>query len=223
MTNYPSIEHYLSPVQVTANSEISPDVFLLSWERTESFKPGQEVKLALDPEMPPRIYTICSGDKDKYVSILFDLKRDGLLTPRLSMVKPGGKILVSRAYGSFTCDRSPAFWIATGTGIAPFYSMLRSGLAVNKTLVHGVRFLNQFYFREECEYALGDKYYRCCSYEAAAGVFKGRITEFISNGIDLPPDFKYYLCGGGMMVVEVRDMLIEKGVPFENILSEIYF
>jgi ferredoxin--NADP+ reductase len=33
----------------------------------------------------------------------------------------------------------------------------------------------------------------------------------------------YYLCGKALMVVEVRDLLISRGIPFENILSEIYF
>jgi len=39
----------------------------------------------------------------------------------------------------------------------------------------------------------------------------------------IPADIKYYLCGKALMVVETRDILIERGVPFSNILSEIYF
>jgi ferredoxin--NADP+ reductase len=37
------------------------------------------------------------------------------------------------------------------------------------------------------------------------------------------PDVKYYLCGKALMVVEVRDLLIEKGVDYANIIAEIYF
>jgi len=37
------------------------------------------------------------------------------------------------------------------------------------------------------------------------------------------PDVMYYLCGKALMVVEVRDLLIEKGVRYENMLAEIYF
>ena len=33
----------------------------------------------------------------------------------------------------------------------------------------------------------------------------------------------YYLCGSADMVVEVRDILIGKGIPFGHIISEIYF
>lgn len=54
-----------------------------------------------------------------------------------------------------------------------------------------------------------------------------RITENIellySQMDTLPRNYMYYLCGGGMMVIDVRDLLIEKGIPFGNILSEIYF
>ena len=39
----------------------------------------------------------------------------------------------------------------------------------------------------------------------------------------LDPVLKYYLCGSAEMVVDTRDILIEKGIPFENIVSEIYF
>ncbi len=39
----------------------------------------------------------------------------------------------------------------------------------------------------------------------------------------LPLNEKYYLCGNPLMVNEVRDLLIERGIPFDNILSEIFF
>jgi len=31
------------------------------------------------------------------------------------------------------------------------------------------------------------------------------------------------LCGSSGMVVEVRDILIDRGIPFGNITAEIYF
>ncbi len=37
------------------------------------------------------------------------------------------------------------------------------------------------------------------------------------------PGLKYYLCGSAEMVVDTRDILIRKGVPFDQIISEIYF
>ncbi|HDR51432.1 MAG TPA: FAD-dependent oxidoreductase, partial [Mariniphaga anaerophila] len=135
---------------------------------------------------------------------------------------PGDKILVSEPYGSFTGVAEPAWWIATGTGIAPFYSMLRSGLGENKKLIHGVSFLNQFYFEDELEQALDSNYIRCCSRESSCNTFPGRVSDYIS-GLEQLPDVRYFLCGKALMVVEMRDLLISKRIPFENILAEIYF
>ena len=112
--------------------------------------------------------------------------------------------------------------IATGTGLAPFYAMYRSGMSENKTLIHGVRHLNQFYFEDELEWSLGKNYVRCCSQEQSCDVFPGRVTNYL-DGLQEFPDVKYYLCGKALMVVEVRDMLIEKGVDYGNIIAEIYF
>jgi len=215
-------EHKLFRVKIIENIELSPGVFLISWKRTVSFAPGQVVKLAIDPSILPRIYSICSGNQDDKMSVLFDIKADGFLTPRLSKMKAGMYLLVSKPYGSYTCDQLPAYWIATGTGIAPFYSMFRSGLE-GITLIHGARYLNQFFFEEEFERKFGKDYIRCCSNEKSPKVFKGRITDYISQMKALPKDYMYYLCGIGMMVIDVRDLLIEKRIPFRNILSEIYF
>jgi len=207
---------------ITDNVEITRNVHVIAFKRNFDFVPGQVVKIGINAEHPPRIYSICSGNHEEEVRILFNIKEDGSLTPRLAALIPGDTILVSKPYGGFTGSIDPAWWIATGTGIAPFYSMFRSGLAENKKLIHGVSYLNQFYFEDELEWALGKNYVRCCSRESSCDVIPGRVTKYLSETGDFP-DIKYYLCGKALMVVEVRDLLIEKGVPFDNILAEIYF
>ena len=207
---------------ITNNEEISPGVHVISFQRTSDFVPGQVVKIAVDTVQAPRIYSICSGNQEEEIRVLFNIKEDGYLTPKLSAVIPGDTILVSEPYGGFLGTNEAAWWIATGTGIAPFYSMFRSGLGENKKLIHGVSFLNQFYFEDDLEWALGDNYVRCCSRESSCDVVHGRVSDYLA-GIEKLPDVKYYLCGKALMVVEVRDLLIEKGVPYENILGEIYF
>ncbi len=218
----PANSSQLKEYSLTGNMEISPGVHLITFRRPWSFLPGQVVKIALNNNHPPRIYSLCSGSNERHAAVLFNIKEDGLLTPKLAALIPGEKILVSEPYGSFLGTAEPAWWIATGTGIAPFYSMLRSGLGKNKKLIHGVSFLNQFYFEDELEEAFEDNYVRCCSRESSCNTFPGRVNDYIS-GLEKLPDVKYYLCGKALMVVEMRDLLISRGIPFENIQAEIYF
>jgi ferredoxin--NADP+ reductase len=204
------------------NVEISPDVYVISFQRKFDFLPGQVVKVGIDTEHPPRIYSICSGNREDEVRILFNIKEDGFLSPKMATMIPGDKLLVSEPYGSFLGTHEPAWWISTGTGIAPFYSMFCSGMNKNKKLIHGAAYLNQFYFEDELEYALGENYVRCCSRETSCDVISGRVTDYLSELVTFPV-VKYYICGNPLMVVEVRDLLIEKGVPYDHILAEIYF
>ncbi|MDP3432521.1 MAG: FAD-dependent oxidoreductase [Bacteroidota bacterium] len=213
----------LAEVTVTGNEEISTGVHLISWKRLHSFQPGMVVKITDDRTLAPRIYSVCSGNDEEEIRVLFNIKEDGILTPRLAGVIPGMKIWATKPYGSFLDNKKPAWWIATGTGIAPFYSMFRSGISENKTLIHGARKLNQFYFEDELEWAMGNRYVRCCAHEQSCNVFPGRVTRYLEELNDLPTNINYYLCGKALMVVEVRDLLIAKGVPYENILAEIYF
>ncbi|MCP4310049.1 MAG: hypothetical protein GY790_02200 [Bacteroidetes bacterium] len=85
--------------------------------------------------------------------------------------------------------------IATGTGIAPYYSMLRSGKGKNKLLIHGNRYLEQFIFYDEFSEIEGGSYIRCCSAETDEGVFHGRVTGYLDAHTLPDPRLKYYLCG----------------------------
>jgi ferredoxin--NADP+ reductase len=208
---------------VISNIEISPGVFHISWKRDISFIPGQVVKIAIDKIQPPRIYSICSGNQDEKMSVLFNIKEDGYLTPLLAMAREGDKLLVSDPYGSFNCKDEHACWIATGTGIAPFYSMLKSGFSGQKIVIHGARHINQFYFDDDFKLAFGSNYIRCCSGEQSSDLFHGHVTKYLLEQNRFPKDFKYYLCGKSLMVVEVRDLLISKGISYDSIFSEIYF
>jgi ferredoxin--NADP+ reductase len=216
-------KHELKPVKITGNEEISPNVFVVSWKRERDFNPGQVVKISADLLDPPRIYSICSGNREENISVLFNVKPGGALTPRLAQMKPGEVFYVSEPYGSFTCDETPAHWIATGTGIAPFYSMIRSGRFKYKKLLHGVSYVNQFYFEDFLKKELGDQYICCCSRETEGNHFAGRITDYLLAQPELPKGDKYYLCGQALMVVEVRDLLIQKGIPYGQIYAEIFF
>lgn len=208
---------------VKSNEEIAPGVFLLKYKRDFSFIPGQVVGITLDPELAPRMYSITSGMQDDDIWILFNIRPGGELTPPLSEAKPGDTILTTGPSGNFFGTAKPSVWIASGTGIAPFVSMWRSGLRRNKMLIHGGRFLHSFYFENEFKDTLGKDFIRCCSQEGGEGVYHGRLTNWLKAQDHLPAGRKYYLCGSAEMVVDTRDLLIEKEIPYENILAEIYF
>lgn len=205
------------------SQELSEGLFLIGFKRSFQFRAGQVIGIALEENGPRRLYSICSGEDDEEVQILYKVVDEGYLTPQLSDLDIGDTIWITPPGGEFTGNLDPAVWIATGTGIAPYYAMLRSGLGHNKTLIHGNRYLEQYHFYDEFQEVLGDRYIRCCSAENDLGVYPGRVTAFLEEQPELDTDIMYYLCGSAEMVVEVRDILISKGVPFGNILSEIYF
>lgn len=213
----------LNKVKVSRQTQIAPDVFVLSFPRPWDFVAGQVLGIGAHETDEARLYSIASGELDDEVDILYNINPDGKLTPWLAKVNTGDHIWVSEPFGSFTGTGEPAWWIASGTGIAPFSAMFRTGLTLNKKLLHGGRTLDTFYFNEQFSKGLGENYVRCCSRESSEEVYNGRITKYLNEQSNLPTSEKYYLCGGAEMVVEVRDILIAKGVPFDNIISEIYF
>jgi ferredoxin/flavodoxin---NADP+ reductase len=216
-------DQYLFKNTVLKNVEIAEGKFLISFEKQFGFKAGNVVAIALNNSIEPRIYSVCSGETDPEMQVLFDLNPVGMLTPELAKLKIGDTLFVSKPYGSFLPEtEQPMWWIATGTGISPFRSMLRSGFIAQK-MVHGARIASNFYFDKEFKLALKENYIRCNSGTDGAGEYSGRVTLWIDCQTDLPVLNKYYLCGRALMVVELRDLLISKGIRYENIISEIFF
>ena len=219
----PSDTHALFEHQLTDVAEIASGRFVVRFARQFEFAAGQVVAVALHRASVPRLYSICSGETDDEMQLLFDVRDGGDLTPRLAVSHKGDAIWVSEPYGSFLpFGDTPMWWIATGTGIAPYHSMMRSGYRAAR-LLHGARGVDHFYFENEFRAAYGARYIRCCSSSGEAGDFSGRVTAYLNSLETLPMNAMYYLCGQSLMVVESRDLLIAKGVPFENIISEIYF
>lgn len=213
----------LFPTTVLSNSIISEGVHYISIEKKIDFKAGQIIALAMNINDQPRLYSIASASNDEQLSILFDIKQDGELTPPLSKVKKRDIVYMSEAFGKFLCENTPAYWIATGTGIAPFISLAQSKSTESITLLHGARTIDQFFFQDVFEEKLGNNYKRFCTNEEGANVINGRLSHYLQNKDELPTNNKYYLCGNPQMVIDVREILIAKGVPFDHIVAEIYF
>lgn len=210
----------LTKQHILIKNEIAPHVFTIEFKRTFIFKPGQIIGLTNNSNLAPRLYSICSAPHEENIRILFNVKPDGKLTPTLADSNVGDPIFITAVQGKFTYNNKPAWWIATGTGIAPFYSMFKGGQKP-LNLIQGGRTVNDFYFQEELK-TLPD-YIRCSSKEEIDGYYSGRLSKYLLEYNELPTDINYYLCGSAEMVVDVRNLLIDKGVPFKNIVTEIYF
>jgi len=163
------------PVFVTSETMILR-VRADNWELPE-FTPGQFAVLGLpgksmrtevsdlEIETPPRdkiirrAYSITSSSKQKeYLEFYITLVRSGMLTPRLFALREGDRILLGpNVRGLFTLDKIPPesnlIMLATGTGIAPYISMIRTSLSSNRkrkfTILHGARHSWDLGFRSE--------------------------------------------------------------------------
>ena len=156
---------------VAQRSEVSPGLIILrvapvGW-RFPAFEAGQFAVLALpgsapryrssDPAHPPRepdrvikrAYSIASSSVEgEFLEFYVALVGSGALTPRLFELKTGdGLWLGPKATGMFGIDQAPAdanlVFVATGTGLAPYMSMLRTEVdcfgARRCAVIHGAR------------------------------------------------------------------------------------
>ena len=208
---------------VINNTQLTTNNYLLEITKNIEFIAGQFVAISLANSEEKRLYSIASGEQENTLKILYEVVPDGILTNQLCQLKAGDRVAVSEPMGRFLPTHGKALWIATGTGIAPFISMLHSGYGKDKTLLHGSRMVEGFFFQDQFASSMGDNYLRFCTTETAPGIISGRLTHHLKQMDGLDPDILYYLCGSNQMVVDVREILINKGIPYENIKAEIYF
>lgn len=209
------------------------------------FTPGQFVQLGLPrparegeddgrPRLSKRSYSIASSaeDRDGY-ELFVTLVEEGRLTPELWKLEPGGRCWVGpRALGSFTLDPVPPgkdlVLVATGTGVAPFVSMLRTYARAPRwrriALIHGVRSASDFGFRDELtERELADPAFRYLPVasrepEGWRGI-RGRVQPLFDSGrfeplVGWPLDPEachVFLCGNPAMIESVRELLLPLG------------
>ncbi len=212
----------LFETKITRIDNLGENAFVYYFKRFFNFHSGQVVAISLQKDEPPRLYSIASEPENDEVAILFKVKPDGFLTPRLAEVEVGGEILVSRPFGAFYGTENSDYWIAAGTGIAPFISMQKNGLAAHKTLIHGGRAENSFYYASLFANDKSLKYIPCSSTTEKEGFYNGRLTEYLKTE-HLDMDQSFFVCGSSEMVVQVRDILIDRGVDYDKIIAEIYF
>lgn len=204
--------------------ELTESTFVLRMERGDMhFKPGQHIVVGPEGEMDQREYSIYSGENDEFLEILVREVPDGKVSLQLKQSKPGQQLQVNGPFGSFGLEKFDMFsrkyvFVASGTGISPFHSFVRSYPGIDYLLFHGVRYSKEAYERDDYDQA---KYILCTSKETTAGN-NGRVTRVLP-GYPLSGDMLFYLCGNNNMIFEVHNILTGRGVPLENIFSEIYF
>lgn len=198
---------------------------------------------AVAEETPPapdrlirRAYSIASSSRaGEYLEFYVTLVPSGELTPRLFDLRPGGRLFAgSRATGVFTLDRVPpgseVLLIATGTGLAPYVSMLRSDPACGDgrrvVVVHGARHSWDLGYRAELQALARARpdldYLPVVSRPAEDPAWHG-LTGHVQDvalspsaagraGLALDPArLHVFLCGNPAMIEDARARLVERG------------
>lgn len=223
---------------VTSVHRWSDRTFTLTITRPEGFefKNGEFVMLGLRPEgrLIPRAYSIVSSNRDDELEFLSIQVPDGPLTSRLAKVEPGNSVWINtKTTGSLTVDHvQPGrhlYMLATGTGLAPFISLIRGGEVFERfekvILVHTVRTRKGLAYHEElASRADGDFIYvptvtreEFETTERGADLF--RDGELFSR-LGLPPadpqHDRVMLCGNPNMNREMTAYLKENGWDMTN-------
>jgi len=200
------------------------------------FRAGQFVSLGLDGspgESSRRSFSIASapGEALEFFAARAEDPEPG---PDLANLGVGDPLWVHRdPQGTFTLDRVPdaeTLWlVATGTGLAPYVSMLRTDDPWQRfsrvVVVHGVRRLADRAYADEIERrsrAHGSRLtqvFAVSREDPGPGMFAGRIPESLDRGAlerlagrDLVPESSHVmLCGNPGMVEEMTVLLEERG------------
>jgi len=159
----------------------------------------------------------------------------GHLSPRLFDMKPGDRIEMRQPLGMFVLRQPPrvSILIATGTGIAPFRSILQASLKASSpafTLLFGVRYESHLLYREEFEemartHANFQFWPTLTRPDAEWKGRQGRVQTHLAEAIGSlgeRRDVDFYLCGLKEMVDEIRGLLKGQGFDRKQIFYEKY-
>ncbi|MEZ5069989.1 MAG: FAD-dependent oxidoreductase [Bacteroidales bacterium] len=203
---------------------LTPSTFVLRFKRNQlKFQAGQHLLLGLPGSQEAREYSIYSGESDNAVEVLIKEIDEGLVSRQLKSLESGGNLRVKGPYGFFlkNADRTgdrPLLFLASGTGIAPFHSFIRSHPRADYRLFHGVRTRDEAY--EAHEYA--PERLTVCTSRDKSGDFSGRLTDCLKTA-PLDPRTHVFLCGNSDMIYDAMDVLHARGLSQNQIFTEVYF
>lgn len=210
--------------RITALRWLTDETFSLKMPRGKfTFRAGQHITLAIPGDTQSREYSIYSGEHDETLEVLVKVVKEGYFSRRLARLQPGDLVEVDGPFGEFVIDAGKAetnnhLLIATGTGIAPFRSMVRTYPNLNYKIIHGVRYGHEAYDKQEYH---PERYILCTSGDKSGHVH-GRLTKHLKT-LNFEPNTEFYLCGNSNMIFDAIDILKDKGFSREQIHCEVYF
>lgn len=194
------------PAKVIENRHWTPHLFSLRVEAPPlAFEAGQFVRIGLDigGERVARPFSFVNAPGDPVQEYYGIVVPEGLLSPRLAELRAGDTLWVADNPSGFLVlsevpDAEVLWLVATGTGLAPFLSILRSEAAWQRysrvVLVHAARHANELVYGELLDRIAAERGPRFArvsilSREAGkgallghAGVLEGRIPATIADG-----------------------------------------
>ncbi len=213
-------------VEVIGCETIGPRMLELRFAKPEGFGhlPGQRIRLIQGGI--ERDYSLVSAPSDPEPALCVRIVEGGAFTTLLAAAKPGDRFGFTGPHGYFTYRNSPrpAIFVATGTGIAPFVSMARSGIT-GFTVLHGVSVPEELCYAEILKRAAG-RYVPCVTrtpegHPAETELHRGRVTGWLETEL-APGGYDFYLCGRMDMVRDVT-LIIDERFPDSRVYTELFY
>ncbi len=234
------MEQIIKPVilkfesEVIAVRKLTDDVkeIILQKPADFSFVPGQFITLILQKEGKEfrRSYSIASKDNNGNIELCIKILKEGQGTSLIDNWNIGEIIKAIGPLGKFVLDNKSKdkdiVFVSTGTGITPFRSMiyyaLKHNFGRNIFLVAGYK--NEADILYDKEFKQLATHYKNFSYHAVLSRSVTQEKKYVQDMLEeiFNPTADYYICGLKDMIFSVRDLLLEKGVPQEQIFFERY-
>ena len=186
-----------------------------------NYIPGQWIRLS--HYAVERDYTLVSAPTDPHLALCIRNIEQGILSAGLSNAPVGSHFNFNGPHGYFTYRPSPrpAVFVATGTGLAPFVSMARSGVT-GFLLLHGVNSKEDLYYAAVFKSA-AKQYIPCISEtDSLSGeYFRGRVTDYLRKNLAAGL-YDFYLCGRREMIRDVT-LLVDEKFPGSFLFTETFY
>ncbi|MGI8928470.1 MAG: FAD-binding oxidoreductase [Candidatus Limnocylindrales bacterium] len=244
----PESVHYHARLTRRIDLTDSLGFFWVSADEPIDFEPGQYLTIGVESngKLIQRPYSVASTPRemDDGYEFYVRLVEGGLFTPLLWRLPEGHGMSLRGPKGKFTLepndDREHVF-ISSGTGIAPFVSMMKTmlidGAPRRAIVLHGASYEYDLGYRELMEVWDSDGPYPCVYVPSISRVSApenarwngrtGRVEAIVPEVYDelgLTPDNSIaYICGNPDMINAVDALLLERGFPEEQIKKELYW